>query len=201
VPGAAIFDLDGVVRVWDPAIIGAAERRVGLPAGALAAAAFEPALLHPAITGTITDDAWRAEITANLQARFGYAAGTAVALWSEPVGAVDAAVLAIVRAVRRTRPVALLTNATSRLRSDLAALGLTSEFDHVFNSSELGIAKPDPRVFAVVCERLDVERSTCWFVDDSRRNVHAAADAGLRAHHFVDAAGLARWISSACPKG
>lgn len=200
-PGAAIFDLDGVVRVWDPAIIDTAERQVGLPAGALAEAAFEPALLSRAITGAITDGAWRAEIAASLQAGFGPAVGTAVALWSEPVGAVDAAVLAIVRAVRRTRPVALLTNATSRLRSDLAALGLRSEFDHVFNSSELGLAKPDPRVFALVCERLDVEMSACWFVDDSRRNVQAAADAGLRAHHFVDAAKLARWVSSACPAG
>ena len=127
-------------------------------------------------------------------ARFGAAARTAVAQWSEPVGAVDPDVLAIVREVRLTRPVALLTNATSRLRSDLAALGVLSEFDHVLNSSELGLAKPDPRVFVEACARIDAEISACWFVDDSPRNVQAAAEIGLRAHHFVGVAALRTWI-------
>lgn len=204
--GAAIFDLDGVVRVWDPEIMGGAERRAGLPNGSLAAVAFEPSLLVRVITGAISDEDWRAEIAATLEARFGAAAYVAVKEWSEPVGAVDAEVLEIVRDVRRLRPVALLTNATSRLRSDLAALDLPTEFDHVLNSSELGLAKPDPRVFVEACARIGVEMSACWFVDDSVRNVQFAADAGLRAHHFLGAAELRAWIderrvSSPGPQG
>jgi putative hydrolase of the HAD superfamily len=206
VTGAAIFDLDGVVRVWDPEIIAGAERCAGLPPGVLAAVAFEPVLLDRVVTGTITDEAWRTEITATLEARFGSTARTAVEQWSEPVGAVDVEVLAIVREVRRARPVALLTNATSRLRSDLAALGLLGEFDRILNSSELALAKPDCRVFVRACELLDVELSACWFVDDSPGNVRAAATTGLRAHHFVGAPALRAWIdgqsvSSSCPAG
>jgi len=197
--GMAIFDLDGVVRIWDPEIISGAERRAGLPVGSLGAVAFEPALLARVVTGVITDEAWRAEIAATLEARFGAAARTAVAQWSEPVGAVDPDVLAMVREVRVTRPVALLTNATSRLWSDLAALGLLTEFDHVLNSSELGLAKPDPRVFVQVCRQVGAEVSACWFVDDSARNVRAAADAGLRAHHFVGVAALEAWIDAQLP--
>lgn len=192
--GVAIFDLDGVVRRWDPEIMSCAERSAGLPAGVLAATAFEPALLSRAITGVISDETWRAEITAALVDRFGSTARTAVRQWSEPVGAVDPGVLAVVRTVRRTRPVALLTNATSRLRSDLAELDLVREFDHVLSSSELGLAKPDPRVFVEACQRLGARRASCWFVDDSELNVRAAAGAGLRAHHFVAAAALEAWI-------
>ena len=109
-----MFDLDGVVRIWDPEIIGGAERRAGLPVGSLVAAAFEPVLLARVVTGAITDAVWRAEIAATLVARFGVAARTAVAQWSEPVGEVDPDVLAVEREVRLIRAVALLTNATSR---------------------------------------------------------------------------------------
>jgi putative hydrolase of the HAD superfamily len=197
VTGAAFFDLDGVVRRWDPEIMRSAERAAGLPAGSLAAAAFRPALLERAITGVIPDEVWRDQIAADLEARFGPAAGIAVTQWSEPVGAVNAEVLAIVREVRRSRPVALLSNATSRLRSDLAALDLLTQFDVVVNSSELGLAKPDPRVFVRAAEQM----SACWFVDDSLRNARAAAGVGMRAHHFVDAAGLAAWVNSPYPAG
>jgi putative hydrolase of the HAD superfamily len=200
VTGAAIFDLDGVVRSWDPGIMSGAERRAGLPIGSLAAVAFEPELLARVITGALTDEAWRAAIASTLHARFGAAARTAVLQWSQPVGAVDDAVLAVVREVRRSRPVALLTNATSRLRSDLAELHLVDEFDHILNSSEVGLAKPDPELFVLACRRIGVERSATWFVDDSARNVHAATTAGLRAHHFVGVQALEAWIA-AQPRG
>jgi hypothetical protein len=36
VPGPLILDLDGVLRLWDPAIIAGAEASHGLPAGTLA---------------------------------------------------------------------------------------------------------------------------------------------------------------------
>lgn len=142
----AIFDLDGVVRVWDPGIMDGAERRPGLPADSLAATAFEPERLARVITGVITDGARRDEIAVNLETRFGPDGRVAMAQWSQAVGAVDPDVLAVARQVRRHRPVALLSNATSRLCADLASLDLLREFDHVLNSSELGVAKPDPRV-------------------------------------------------------
>ncbi len=112
--GVAIFDLDGVVRVWDPGIIDGAERRSGLPADSLAATAFEPERLARVITGIITDGAWRDEIAVNLETRFGPDGRVAVAQWSQAVGAVDPDVLAVVRQVRRHRPVALLSNAVNR---------------------------------------------------------------------------------------
>jgi len=196
VSGAAIFDLDGVVRRWDPEIMSGAERRGGLPVGVLAAAAFEPTRLDRVVTGVISDEVWRAEITAELIDRFGPSAQSAVAQWSAATGTVDTDVLAVVRMVRRTRPVALLTNATSRLPSDLAALGLLDEVDDVCNSSDLGFAKPDPQVFLRACDRLGAEPSSCWFVDDTERHVRAAARVGMRVHHFTDVATLRAWVDA-----
>ena len=48
-----------------------------------------------------------------------------MAAWSGPCGEVDRRVLAVLREQRRSRPVALLSNATDRLPRDLQRLRLT----------------------------------------------------------------------------
>lgn len=61
---AVLCDVDGVLRHWPAAT--EIEHAHGLPAGALAAAAFAPARIHPAITGEITDEQWRSAVAADL---------------------------------------------------------------------------------------------------------------------------------------
>ena len=89
---------------------------------------------------------------------------------------------------------ALLSNATDRLRSDLRTLSLDEEFDVVFSSAELGVAKPERAVFTLVCEALGLTPGQCLFVDDSAEHVAAAAQVGLAAHHFRSAAELAGFL-------
>jgi len=56
VPGPLILDLDGVLGLWDPAIIADAEASHGLPTGVLADAVFrDAARLEQAVTGRLTD--------------------------------------------------------------------------------------------------------------------------------------------------
>jgi putative hydrolase of the HAD superfamily len=189
-----IIDLDGVLRRWEP--VGPIEARHGLPPGALFATAFDPARLTPVITGAVDDEHWRAGITAAVVAAHGPAAADAVAQWSESSGEVDPDVLDLIRRHRRSAPVVALTNATSRLPRDLARLGLDRELDAVFSSHELGVAKPDPRVFDLVRARLGVEPAACLFVDDTAGHVAAAEAAGLRAHLYRTPDGLARFLAA-----
>ena len=66
---ALLVDLDGVLRRWpDMEDLDLAH---DLPAGTLAAAAFAPARLRPAITGDCTDGQWRAAVAADLAATCG----------------------------------------------------------------------------------------------------------------------------------
>lgn len=60
----------------------------------------------------------------------------------------------------------------------------------VLVSGEVGIAKPDPRVFELAAERFDLTPSTTLFVDDSAPNVHAAEDVGYLGHVFTRHRGL-----------
>jgi putative hydrolase of the HAD superfamily len=190
-----IIDLDGVVRDWDPSVASAAEQRHRLPPGCIEQAAFAAGQLADAVTGRISDEDWRSGIAAGLAARHGPAAWPAIREWSVPCGRVNPVVLELVRQQRRAHRVALLSNATSRLPADLARLGLDTEFDAVFSSAVLGVAKPDPRVFAAVLRALGCRAADCLFVDDTAGHVSAAAGLGLHAHHFRSAEGLAGFLA------
>jgi putative hydrolase of the HAD superfamily len=172
-----LFDLDGVVRKFP--------HNAEWPE--IPPVAFAPGLLDEAVTGKITDEQWRAEVLR----RLGPEAADAVAAWSASCGEVNAAVLNVVRAARSAVPVGLLTNGTSRLASDLAELGIAGEFDVIFNSAELGVAKPDPEVYRLACERLATKPKHVFFVDDSPGHVDGAREAGIRSCLFVDAVLLA----------
>lgn len=195
---AVVFDLDGVLRYWDPAIIRRAEERHGLPHGSIGAIAFDDAvLLRRAITSDLTDEAWRQEVATRLAGEHGPAAVSAVREWSRAVGEVKHEVLAIVRELRARRvTVALLSNATSRLPADLRRLGLDRELDLVVSSARLGLAKPDKRAFLITCQMLGAESRACAFVDDTAVNVRAAASVGMAAHHYSNVRALRGFLIS-----
>lgn len=181
---AFVFDLDGVIRHWDPEIVASAENAHGLPPGALFAVAFEPDLLLEAVTGKISDEAWRQEVARRLQVEHPEANGTgAVHAWSEPHGEIIAGSLEVLDRARGRGPVCLLSNATSRLDSDLVALRIADRFDHIFNSSAIGFAKPDEQVFQHVERVLGVDPGHIVYVDDSSSNVKAASQRGWISLH------------------
>ena len=139
---AILTDLDGVIRIWSPETHRKAERATGLPENAISRAAFSDDLLLQVITGRISDDEWRRKIADLLSKDFPEAyAERAVELWSSSPGAVDLEVLGILRACRKKARLALISNATSRLLSDLRRLGIAEDFDYIINSSEVGIRK------------------------------------------------------------
>jgi putative hydrolase of the HAD superfamily len=188
---AALFDLDGVIRTFDPAHPARVEAAAGLPSGTLHRVAFDAAQVTVAVDGRATFEQWRDAVAEALRKDYGVD-GPAVAerFFTVESGSVDPEVLALVREVRSRVPVGLLTNATSRLASELDALALVDEIDVVCNSWELGVAKPDLRVFAVAAERMGVGVTECFFTDDRPENAEAAARAGMVAHHYRDAAHL-----------
>jgi putative hydrolase of the HAD superfamily len=182
---ALLIDLDGVLRRWDPSVPAAVERSYGLPPGSLLDTAMQWDLYRPAVAGELTDAEWMAAIARRLPLPPDQA-GAAVAEWQEHRGVVDPDVLAFVRQVRGAgRPVGLVTNATDRLRDDLASLGLTGELDVVVSSWEIGIHKPAPEFFARASAALDLEPHWVLFVDDDDRAVRGARAAGMPAFRWT----------------
>lgn len=54
-------------------------------------------------------------------------------------------------------------------------------FDEMIFSYEVGMTKPDPRIFALMCERLRVEPNEAVMVDDIERYCEAARDSNMQA--------------------
>lgn len=59
-------------------------------------------------------------------------------------------------------------------------------FENIVVSGEVGLAKPDPRIFALTIERCRLEPARTVFIDDSLHNVEAGRNAGMHALHFRD---------------
>lgn len=194
---ALLIDLDGVLRRWPERDV-AIEAAHDLPRGSLRATAFAPELLAQAVTGRIDDEQWREQVAARLRASHPHAqVDGAVRQWSLSSGEVDAAVLALLEACRPGLRRILVSNATSRLASDLDVLGLSRHFDAVINSSQVGAVKPSAALFQAAFDRADAAPQRLLFVDDDARNVAAAVALGVNAHHYRDVASMRQWLDEA----
>jgi putative hydrolase of the HAD superfamily len=92
-------------------------------------------------------------------------------------------VVPILQALREKYKLGLVTNGAPDLqREKLQGSKLGVFFDVVIIAGEVGIGKPDPRIFDLLCERLNVGPETAIVVGDSLgRDISGAQRAGLRA--------------------
>ena len=188
-----IFDLDGVVRHFEPA--DATELRLGLPPGSIEAAAYSTALLEGATTGRITYEEWIDVLGAELEQQHGVSARAAAAAWADLPMWVDDDVVALAHELRTAgTTTAILTNGTTRVESECAALGIPDHFDHLFNSARIGYAKPDRRVFKHVVDALGVAPQDCAFTDDSAAKLAGAVELGMATHHYQGVEPLRAWL-------
>ena len=197
---AVSFDLDDTLR--DPAGAAAALRRtagqlaviVGIAVDDLLDAnAMEWAALWPevedawtlgAMSGEeVTHEAWRRTLSRRgsdeAQAVQRAAELHLAAIRSSQRLFADAARL-LDRLDGRTR-LALITNgASDTQRAALRALDLERRFDAVVISGEVGVAKPDPAAFQLVCGELGTDPAATWHVGDNLiTDIAGAKAAGL----------------------
>lgn len=184
---AVLFDCDGVIRNWDGAWTRRIEDRHSLPPGAIDLAAFEESVLNRVVTGRLSDEEWRDHIRDRVCVRYGQSAVGAVDEWISYRGQVDAEMVELVAEIRTRVTTGLLSNASTRLETDLEEAGLADAFHHVFNSARMGCAKPDPQIYATAIDRLGLAPERVVFMDDLDENVDGARRAGLLAFRFEGA--------------
>ena len=91
--------------------------------------------------------------------------------------------LQVLRELGQTFRLGLVTNGPGDLQYDkLNVSGLKGCFGVVVVSREVGIAKPDPRIFAIALDRLGVAASDSVFVGDNpKTDIKGARAAGIKA--------------------
>jgi HAD superfamily hydrolase (TIGR01509 family) len=86
-----------------------------------------------------------------------------VGLWNTPDPEAEPA-LRFLR--ERGVPGAVISNSNGSIRRILTELGLARDLEFVLDSGELGIEKPDPRIFRLALDRAGVEPAAAVYVGD-----------------------------------
>jgi epoxide hydrolase-like predicted phosphatase len=177
---AVVLDIGSVLEVIDDAVFPAPfENRLGLAPGTVAAAAdFEG---DPGL-GQITED----EVRRHWQRRLGLTDDQVAELmadfWRWYVGSLDHTLVDWFASIRgRGLKAGILSNSGPGAREAERHWGFEEMTDDLVYSHEVGLAKPDPAVYALAAARLGVEGSEIVFLDDVAANVAAARAAGWHA--------------------
>jgi HAD superfamily hydrolase (TIGR01509 family) len=95
--------------------------------------------------------------------------------------------LDFIKSLRPRYKIGLLSNAWDDLRQTMhERWNMDILFDDLIISAEVGIVKPDPRIYRLAVDRLGVRPEESVFVDDMLINVEAARQQGLAAIQFLD---------------
>jgi HAD superfamily hydrolase (TIGR01509 family) len=117
-------------------------------------------------------------------------------LWEHVEGDVEPALAAL---KSRGLKLVVVSNANGRLKHLFDRVDLTKWFDHVLDSHEWGVEKPDPRLFKLALEHSRAEPSRTVHVGDLYHvDVVGARNAGLREGVLFDMAGLYDEVD--CPR-
>jgi 2-haloacid dehalogenase len=187
-----VFDLGGVVVVWDPvpavaAVVGQERAERFVHGGVFDFGAWNHAQdagrswAEAEATATAAHPELAEEIAA-------YRPNFALALPGLVPGTPE-----LLRGLRdRGVRLVALTNWSAETFHHLgeAHREVVTLFDDIVVSGEVGVAKPDPEIFEVLAARVGHPLDGVFFVDDSERNVAAARRAGMDAVHFTGAAAL-----------
>jgi putative hydrolase of the HAD superfamily len=185
-PGAVIFDLGGVVIGSPLHAIAAYEREIGIPAG----------FVNRLVVETGVSGAWSRLERGELGLEPFYAAFDAECA-AAGYAVSGRAMMARIGEATRPRPRMLAAIRTIRAQG-LRAAALTNNwvgesgdtrssglgelgplFDVVVESAVEGLRKPDPRIYALVLERLGVSAAATVFLDDIGRNLKPARALGM----------------------
>jgi len=112
-------------------------------------------------------------------------------LWRKPIGPM----VELVQDLRASGvKIAALSNSEGHLADLLTEIGLAPLFDTIIDSERVGVAKPDPKIFALTLDRLgvDVPNVVVHVGDSWAADVEGALGAGWNAIWYRSRSGSAR---------
>ena len=181
---AVIFDFGGViVRTDDRGPRQRLAARLGMTYDQLSSLVFDSESALQATLGKITtQEHWEA-----LRNELGLSqddhANLPLDFWGGDV--LDQELVDYIRALRPDYKTSLISNAWDDLRQVLEyTWKIADVFDEIIISAEVGVAKPDPRIYQIALERLAVAPQQAVFVDDFPANIAGARAVGMHAIHF-----------------
>lgn len=97
---------------------------------------------------------------------------------------IDHEILNFLRSIKPKYKTGLISNAWSGLRDYIVREKFDDAFHHMVISAEVGVAKPDPKIYHIALEQLQVKPKEAVFVDDFYENIEACEKIGIKGIHF-----------------
>ncbi len=179
-----VFDIGGVLEITpDLGVDRQWETRLGLSAGEIVQRMADIWIGGSIGTATLDD------VHEALQDRLGLddeqLAQYMSDLWREYLGTGNTELIGYARRLRPRYRTGIVSNSFVGARErEQAAYGFEDLVDEIVYSHEVGFMKPDPRIYALICTRLNVLPEEMVFLDDGDVCVAGAREAGVRAIHY-----------------
>ncbi len=81
---------------------------------------------------------------------------------------------------------AVLSNSDSLNSAKYKKMGWYDPFDVLILSHELGVIKPDPRIYEIALQKVGEKAEDCIFIDDVEENLAPASKLGIKTIHHKD---------------
>ncbi len=183
---AVVFDIGGILEYTPPTgWITAWEERLGLPAGNIDEQLMD--VWRAGSVGSMTE----ADVIEQIRTRLGLDNAQLAAflddLWAEYLGTPNTELIAYFRSLRPRLRTALLSNSFVGARAREQERYQYAELcECIIYSHEVGLSKPDPRIYALTCERLGLAPHEIIFLDDREQCIEGACAAGMHGIVFHD---------------
>lgn len=99
---------------------------------------------------------------------------------------IDHSIVEYLRSLRPRYKTGLISNAWSDMRGYLVRQKLDEVFDTLIISAEVGVAKPEAKIYLLALEQAQVEPEAAVFVDDVPANIEACEALGMQGILFRD---------------
>jgi epoxide hydrolase-like predicted phosphatase len=188
---AVIFDLGGVlVRTEFPEVRQRLEERLGFARGTLGRTVWGGEDWELAQIGRISyEEYWK-----RVGAALGFSTEQEIRDFRREYFSgdrIDEELVSLIKELRPAYKIGLLSNAPDRLGIWLdEEWGIKDLFDSIVYSAKVGLVKPNPSIFHLSLEQLDVAPSEALFIDDYPRNIDAALVLGMQAIRFISTKAL-----------
>ena len=137
--------------------------------------------------GAISEAEVRASIAVRLRLDDAQAEAFMHDIWTEYLGTLNTELASYFGGLRPRYRTALLSNSFVGARErEQERYGFGDITDLIVYSHEVGMAKPDPRIYRLTCERLGVRPKQAVFLDDQADFVDGALETGMRAILYED---------------
>ena len=194
---AVVFDVGGVLEITPETDVGRRwEDRLGLPAGEIGRRLAD--VWAGGAVGTVTERMVHQAIRDRLGFTGAQVEAMMAEMWVRYLGVGNNELIEYVRQLRPRYRTGILSNSFVGARErEQEKYRFEDLVDEIVYSHEVGMSKPDPRIYELTCARLGVVPEEMVFVDDVEPNIASAREAGIHAILYQDNAQAIAGIEAA----